>query len=86
MSIKHRILATVAAGTMVAGFGLAAVPAGAGELPIGNPPPCPTHGWCGGHGGPDDLANPTADPDDPVDPGTPGATDVPIPANATFTG
>jgi hypothetical protein len=85
MSIKTRIISTLFTATLVVGAVGAAMPATAGATPdeIANPPHC-THGCNPGPdwGGPDDLANPTADPGDPGDPGV----DVPIPANATFTG
>ncbi len=84
MSMKHRILATVGAATLEASFGLAAAPAGAGDLPIGIPRPC-THG-CGGDPTPwndDDLGFTNGQQ---VDPPTDHPADQPVVADANFTG
>jgi hypothetical protein len=81
MSIKHKILATVGTATMAASIGLAAVPAGAGQLPIGIPDPCFED--CG-------PSDPTPWNDDDLgftaDLGDPDDGDDPVPADANFTG
>jgi hypothetical protein len=87
MNITMRLSRILAASALAASAGLAvgltAAPAGAeppqgpGELCLS--PPCETER-------PDDLANPTENPDPevPDEPGEP--TDVPIPTDANFTG
>jgi hypothetical protein len=84
MSMKRRIFATVGAATLVASFGLAAAPAGAGT--IGIPDPC--HHDCGGG-----AWDPTPWNDDDLgftseqlDPPTEHPTDQPVVADANFTG
>jgi hypothetical protein len=91
MRVKTRVISAIAAAAFVAAVGMAGTPAGAAPPPAGpgdievctegcssHPPPGPV--------GPDDLANPTGDPGgtdpQPEDP----PADLPIPANATFTG
>ena len=83
---RHRILGLLAATTLAAGIGFAAVPAGAGiddfvqcEEPdegIGPPPAdqCPDH--------------PPTDPGEPGEPGEPDEAGpvTPVPANPNFTG
>jgi hypothetical protein len=78
MSIKHKILATVGAATMAASIGLAAVPAGAGVVP--DLPPCFEEDCTDDTPWNDDGLGFTADLGDPDDP------DVPVPADANFTG
>jgi hypothetical protein len=80
MSIKHKILATVGAATIAASIGLAAVPAGAGG-PVPDDLPQPCFGDCTDDTPwNDDGLGFTADLGDPDDP------DVPVPADANFTG
>jgi hypothetical protein len=95
MTIKMRLSSILAASVLAAtaglATGLAAAPAGAdpdAPVELCLSPPCEPH-----H--PDDLANPTEDPDDGGGETTPtedpnpddgGSVDVPIPANANFTG
>jgi hypothetical protein len=101
MTLRTRVLGTIAAGTLALSIGLAAAPAGA--VPDGPDGLAPCTEDCGpgpgpGVDGPDDLTSPEpcihdcggggdgGDPEDPGDPGTTTTADVPIPANATFTG
>ena len=85
MSIRTRAFSAIAAGALVATFGLASASAGAvPPLGPGDEQVCTED--CASHPpdpwGPDDLATPPGDPDDGGD--TP--TDTPIPTNANFTG
>ena len=85
MSIRTRILGPVAAATLIAGFGLAAVPAGAEPGPVG-PGGLTTCEEDWDKPGDECPDKPKVDQPEPPDPEPQVDNDDPKPGNPSFTG